>query len=118
MLRHFWDAATAMDPSAASLDEGRRFPMCNPGSLEALFSEAGFEKVDARAIDVSTPFRNFEDFWQPFLGGQGPAPTYVMALSEARRHSLRRQLEGSLPVSSSGEIRLVARSWAVSAQVP
>src|SRR5215475_13463570 len=63
MMRHFWDAAVAMDPSAASLDEGRRFPVCNPESLAALFRKAGLDDVKTRSIDVPTVFRNFDGYW-------------------------------------------------------
>ena len=93
MLRYFWDAAIALDPGAAPLDEGLRFPDCDPNRLSALFNSTGFRAVDVCAIDVTTSFRDFEDYWNPFLGGQGPAPTYVMSLSDDRRESLRRRLQ-------------------------
>src|SRR5262249_20588449 len=31
LMRAFWDAAIAEDPAAADADEGRRFPICQPG---------------------------------------------------------------------------------------
>ncbi len=33
-------------------------------------------------IDITTRFRNFEEYWTPFPGGQGPAPAYAMSLDE------------------------------------
>src|SRR5919202_1845191 len=69
MMRHFWDAAGALDPSAQELDEGRRFLLCRPEPLTNLFQTPGLEKIAVRAIDVPTVFRNFEDYWSPFLGG-------------------------------------------------
>ena len=54
------------------LDEGRRFPLCQPEPLSRVFAAAGLHDVEVRAIDVSTPFQNFEDYWSPFLGGQFP----------------------------------------------
>ena len=113
LMRHFWDAAAALDPIASDLDEGRRFPICRPESLVALWDEAGFTGVTTRAIDVPTVFRDFDDYWNPFLGGQGPAPSYAMSLSEERRHALRDRIRTGLPISADGSIHLVARAWAV-----
>ena len=113
LLRHFWDAAAALDPEAVELDEGRRFPICHPERLAELFRGAGLEKVETRPIDVPTHFRDFDDYWQPFLGGQGPAPGYAQALSEARRAALRERLRAALPAAIDGSIPLVARAWAV-----
>ncbi|MBT8484640.1 MAG: methyltransferase domain-containing protein, partial [Phycisphaerae bacterium] len=76
-LRRFWDAVTAGDPSAADLDEGVRFPICAPPMLTDHFDEAGLRDVTCAAIDVPTRFASFEDYWRPFLGGTGPAPSYV-----------------------------------------
>ena len=75
LIRYFWDAAVALDPTEARpLDEGVRFPICGPAALERAYRAAGFDDVVARAIDVPTRFRDFDDYWSPFLGGQGPAP--------------------------------------------
>ena len=82
MMRHFWDAAAALDPAAAELDEGRRFPLCRPEPLRDLWTDAGLDDVTVRAIDVPTVFADFDDYWRPFLGGQGPAPGYVMSLTD------------------------------------
>jgi SAM-dependent methyltransferase len=113
LMRHFWEAAVALDPAARELDEGRRFPLCRPGPLGALFEEAGLGRVETRAIDVPTHFRDFDDYWRPFLGGQGPAPGYAMALGEERRGALREHLRAQLPIEADGAIRLMARAWAV-----
>jgi trans-aconitate methyltransferase len=82
LMRHFWDAAVALDPQALALDEGRRFPICQPQPLAELFRTAGLSAVEVRAIEIATDFQDFDDYWSPFLGGQGPAPSYAMALSE------------------------------------
>jgi hypothetical protein len=66
-----------------------------------------------RAIDVPTVFRDFDDYWSPFLGGQAPAPGYAMSLSEDRRAALREQIRASLPTNSRGEHHLIARAWAI-----
>jgi SAM-dependent methyltransferase len=113
MMRHFWDAAIDLDPAAREKDEGRRFPLCQPGPLRALFEVAGFQAVATTAITVPTPFRDFEDFWTPFLSGQAPAPGYCMALGEDRRAALRDRLRATLSTAPDGSIALTARAWAV-----
>jgi len=113
LMRCFWDAAKALVPAASALDEGVRFPGCAPAPLEALFTATGLSGVATRAIDVQTRFRDFDDCWSPFLGGQGPAPGYAMSLPEDRRVALREAIRASLPIASDGSIQLTARAWAV-----
>jgi SAM-dependent methyltransferase len=118
LMRRFWDAAAALDPAARSLDEGVRFPICAPAPLAELFGKAGLAAVATRAIDVPTSFRDFEDFWSPFLGGQGPAPGYCLSLANERRAQLRDHLRATLPTQPDGGIELIARAWAVRGIVP
>lgn len=119
MLRHFWDAATALDPAAEALDEGRRrFPICRPEPLREHWESAGLADVAVEPIDVPMAFRDFDDYWLPFLGGQGPAGGYVMSLSEADRTSLRDALRDRLPTRDDGAIELTARAWAVRGRRP
>ena len=113
LMRHFWNAAVALDPDAFELDEGRRFPLCQPQPLRQLFHHAGLTQVDVRPIDIATDFQDFDDYWSPFLGGQGPAPGYAMALSDERRAALRERIRAGLPFAIDGSIPLVARAWAV-----
>lgn len=112
-MRHFWNAAASLDDDAFDLDEGRRFPMCNPTPLTHLFQDAGLHHIETRPIDIPTDFKNFEDFWMPFLGGQGSAPGYAMSLSEERRAELRERIRNSLPYALDGSIQLMARAWAI-----
>jgi SAM-dependent methyltransferase len=118
LMRCFWDAAVALDPAAQALDEGRRFPMCRPDPLRDLFSGAGLHDVATRPIDIATNFASFDDFWSPFLGGQGPAPAYAMSLAEDRREALRERIRSALPMRDDGSIHLVARAWAVRGRKP
>jgi SAM-dependent methyltransferase len=111
-MRHFWNAASALDPAARDFDEGRRFPLCHPEALTNLFRDAGLAEIETRPIDISTDFKDFDDYWTPFLGGQGSAPGYLMSLSEERRAQLRQRIYDSLPFASDGSIPLVARAWA------
>ncbi len=118
LIRKFWDAAVAVDPAAVEFDEGRRFPLCRPDPLRALFDSAGLVDVQVDAIEVPTTFTDFEDLWRPFLGGQGPAPGYCVALPEDRRDALRGHLRDTVPQQPDGTIMLTARAWAVRGTVP
>lgn len=118
LVRRFWDAAKALDPSASALDEASRFPLCAPGPLGAMLAGAGLSRVETRALEVATRFRDFDDYWSPFLGGQGPAPAYAMSLPEDRREALREALRASLPFAPDGSIPLSARAWAVRGRKP
>jgi len=113
LMRHFWNAAAALDPAAFDLDEGRRFPICQPEPLAELFRDARLKDVAVRPIDIPTDFQDFDDYWSPFLGGQAPAPSYAMSLNEERRAALRERLRAGLPFALDGSIPLVARAWAV-----
>jgi len=117
LMRFFWDAAVELDPNAAKMDEGIRFPLCRPEALEKLFVGAGLNGVEVKPIDISTKFSNFDDYWQPFLGGQGPAPAYAMSLDEAARARLRDRIRDRMPIEASGSISLTARVWATRATV-
>jgi SAM-dependent methyltransferase len=111
-LRHFWNAAIAVHPPAAELDEGRRFPICQRESLLRAFEAAGLGAVEVSALEVPTWFRDFEAYWSPFLGGQGPAPGFVKGLTESQRARLRERLRRELPQEGDGSIQLMARAWA------
>jgi SAM-dependent methyltransferase len=117
LMRFFWDAASEIDPGAAKLDEGVRFPVCRPEALRALFAGAGLDKPELTQIDITTSFASFEDYWQPFMGGQGPAPAYAMSLDEDTRVRLRDRLEARLPAQRDGTISMIARAWAIRASV-
>lgn len=113
MMRIFWNTAVALDPQARQLSEGPRFLLCRPEPLASVFESAGLREVAVRAIDVPTVFRDFDDFWRPFLGRQGPAPAYVATLTDAARSALGDRLQATLPVANDGSIHLIARAWAV-----
>lgn len=114
-LRHFWDAAFEIDEASAALDEGRKFTVCRPERLERVFGAAGFSGITTWAIDIPTRFRDFDDYWRPFLGGTGPASGFVVGLDEAHRAALRERLRAMLPIAADGSIELIARAWAVRA---
>ncbi|MGH2444163.1 MAG: SAM-dependent methyltransferase, partial [Chloroflexota bacterium] len=99
--------------AARVMDEERRFPICRPDSLAALFIETGLVQVVVESVRIETVFRDFDDYWLPFLNGQAPAPRYVMSLSEAERYELRELLRARLPISSDGSIPLSTSSLLV-----
>jgi len=113
LIRHFWDAAVDLDPTARELHEGRRFAMCRPAELETLFNDVGLVAVESRGIVIPTVFESFDNYWGPFLGGQAPAPSYLRSLNETRRTALREAVRARLPISADGSIHLTARAWAV-----
>jgi hypothetical protein len=118
MLRQFWDAAVALDPSAGVHDEGSRFPIAAPEPLRAACIAAGFVDVEARAIEIPTVFSSFDDLWLPFLSGTAPGPAYVMSLPEPARTALRDRLRSDVPTEPDGSIHFSARAWAVRGRRP
>lgn len=113
MMRHFWDAAIKIDPAAAEMDAGQRFTICEPNNLRALFESLDLQAVEVMPIDVPTHFKDFDDYWLPFLGAQGSISKYFRALTDETRTAIRDQLQKQLPTTPNGEIPLIARAWAV-----
>lgn len=117
MMRHFWDAAIVISPQDAALDEAERFPICQPEALSALWQEVGLAAITVQALDVPTVFQDFEDYWLPFLGKQGSAPTYLASLDGERQGRIRELLQTRLVPAADGTIALSARAWAVQGRV-
>ncbi|MEZ5747423.1 MAG: class I SAM-dependent methyltransferase [Paracoccaceae bacterium] len=112
----FWKAAASLDPEAARLDEGSRFPFCTRDSLARLCAEAGITAPELTAIEIVTEFLDFEAFWHPFTLGAGPAPGYCLSLPEEQRMALKAVLQERL--GTDGPVHLRARAWAVKAKRP
>lgn len=114
MLRAFWDEAVAVDPSASVRDE-RHMPLSRRGELSALWQSSGLRDVEEVPLTLDMEFSSFDDFWQPFLGGQGPAGAFVAGLpghaSGALRERLRDRLAGVR--SHRSGFTIAARAWAV-----
>jgi SAM-dependent methyltransferase len=95
----FWRAAVALDPGARdemAVAGGR------PGHLEALFAEAGMEDVRGAEHASVVEHPTFEDWWQPFTLGVGPAGGYLVGLDEERQAAVRercREAVGDGPFS-------------------
>jgi ubiquinone/menaquinone biosynthesis C-methylase UbiE len=112
MLRYFWSAALALDPDADRDRDASGFEICKPDRLSQAFQDAGLRDVHVINIDAPTTFRDFEDYWTPFLRGGAPAQTHVASLDEAKRRRLQDKIQASLPIATDGSIRLIARAWA------
>lgn len=113
MMRHFWDAAVAISPHDARLDQAERFPLCHPAPLQTLLENAGLRGVTVVAIDIPTVFESFDEYWAPFLGRVGAAPTYLSSVSDQVRERIRLELKARLAPAHDGRIALSARAWAV-----
>lgn len=118
MLKHFWDTVEALDPGTDDSGPDPRFAICRPEPFADLFRGGGLDDVEVRAVDTPTIFKNFDDYWSPFLNGEAPAQKHTAALSDERRSLLRERLRTNLPVMGNGSIPLIARAWAVKGRVP
>jgi SAM-dependent methyltransferase len=110
LLRRFWDAAVALDPSAAEHDEGRSMPFCTPAELGELWRAAGLGGVSVAPVVVTAGYDGFEDLWRPLELGVGPAGAYAAALASERRAALAQELRRRLGAGRD-PFRLTARAW-------
>jgi SAM-dependent methyltransferase len=118
MLRVFWDEAVALDPTIAPRDE-RNMPLCRRGELAELWRANGLQQVEEQPLAIELAFLSFDDYWLPFLGGQGPAGAYAASLSESARAALEARLrQRLLGERQDGAFTLQARAWAVKGVVP
>jgi ubiquinone/menaquinone biosynthesis C-methylase UbiE len=115
IMRHFWDAAIEQDEAVRDKAESLQFEICAPEPLRQAFADAGMPDAEVEPIVIPTVFRDFDDYWRPFLMATAPAPRHVMSLSEPDRADLRRRLQERLPTEPDGSIRLTAQAWAVRA---
>ncbi|MEA2168289.1 MAG: hypothetical protein QOF76_1589 [Solirubrobacteraceae bacterium] len=118
MLRAFWDAAAVVEPErAAAVDEGTAMRFGREGELEALWVEVGFADVRAAPLVVRASYADFEDLWEPFTAGIGPAGAFVRELDEPGRVALQQAFRAALGVGG-GPFELTARAWAAAGLVP
>ena len=110
MLRAFWDAALSLDPAVP--DEARVLRYTDPDSLRRLWLRAGLGAVEATGLVIAVDYADYEDFWQPFLTGTGPAGAYSVSLDDDRRGALRDAIFQRLG-APGGSFTLTARAWAV-----
>jgi SAM-dependent methyltransferase len=116
LLRRFWDAAAALDPSAGDRDEARCMPFCTPAELGDLWSTAGLAGVAVSAAVVGAGYDGFDDLWRPLELGVAPSGAYVASLAPEQRAALRDELRRRLGVGDR-PFRLTARAWIVTGRV-
>ncbi len=113
MLRIFCDAAASIDDTAKKLDEAH-MPLCRSGELAHLWKKVGLINIHEQPLDIEMRFDSFEDYWRPFLLGQGPAGAYASSLDSTTLQRLRSELRRRLSVPREDvSFVLPARSWAV-----
>lgn len=116
MLRIFWDAVVALDAGAEHVNE-KHMPLSRAGELASLWKEAGLRGVEERPLEIAMRFESFDDYWRPFLLGQGPAGAYVARLSAEGQAALRERLRERLSARPGG-FELRARAWAARGDNP
>jgi SAM-dependent methyltransferase len=109
----FWEAAIALDPAAAAHDERSRYPICQSDRLEELFDSAGLHAVESGEIEIAARFQNFDDYWQPFLAGYGPASAYLLALPSTEQDRLRERLQTVLAPDTTAPFSLPVMALSV-----
>jgi SAM-dependent methyltransferase len=109
LLRAFWDAAIALDETAAALDEGG-MPYCTPPELGGLLSAAGLADVRVEPVVVRARYDGFEDLWAPLESGVAPSGAYAAAQPPERRAALRAELRRRLGAGDE-QFELAARAW-------
>ncbi|WP_116450608.1 class I SAM-dependent methyltransferase [Blastococcus litoris] len=115
LMTAYWDAVLELGLGDPAESEAVRFGFCRPEALRTMATAAGLTDVGTTEIVVPTEFRDFDDFWSPFLGGTGSAPAHLASLPETDRTRVRDAVRERLP---AGEIRLTARAWAVRGTAP
>jgi SAM-dependent methyltransferase len=117
LLRAFWDAAVALDPAAATRDEGRAMPFCSAGELERLWRSVGLADVSVAGVVVAASYDGLDDLWAPLEQGVGPAGAYVAGLDPGPRAALRAAVGRRLD-AGDGPFGLTARAWVAVGRVP
>jgi SAM-dependent methyltransferase len=90
----FWTAARSLDDSI--VDESD-LAGAREGHLAQLFEAAGINEIEADALTVRREHQSFDDWWEPYMAGVGPAGAYVARLEPGARDRLRDHLRGLLP---------------------
>jgi len=115
MLRAFWDAALSIDPHAP--DEARTVRFGRPGEIAELLASAGLEGIEESTLTVTSSYSSFDELWNGFLGGVGPAGSYCVSLHPAERDRLHAALLTVLR-SPSGSFTLGAVARCAVGRVP
>ena len=93
-LSPFWDAARELDPG---VHDESGLAGAREGHLEELFEAAGLREIEATRLSVEVEHPSFDEWWEPFTLGVGPAGAYTVGLDADRRERLRELCRGRLP---------------------
>jgi SAM-dependent methyltransferase len=93
-LSVFWDAARELDPD---VEDESRFAGARQGHLAELFETAGVRDVEESDLAVDVEHPSFEEWWEPFTLGVGPAGVYAARLDPSRQAQLRDRCREMLP---------------------
>ena len=104
-LSLYWDAARELDPD---VEDESELAGAREGHLTELFEAAGLHEVQETHLAVSVEHPTFEDWWEPFKLGVGPAGDYAARLDPKRQAELRERCREKLPAP----FVLTARAWA------
>lgn len=117
--RLLWDTAAGIDPvAAATRDRIFANPLAKPDGMPDLLRAAGLVDVERRSETVRMDFADFDDYWQPLLGGQGPVGGYVAALEPALRDRVAEAVRSAyLSGDTDGPRSLTATAWVVTGRV-
>jgi SAM-dependent methyltransferase len=105
-LSPFWDAARVLEPD---VDDESGLAGAREGHLRELFEAAGLGEVEDTAVTAAVEYPAFEEWWEPFTFGIGPAGGFVAGLSPERRDELRELCRERLPAAP---FTVTARAWA------
>jgi SAM-dependent methyltransferase len=105
-LARFWGPARELDPGVADESE---LPGAREGDLERLLREAGLADVEEQLLTVEVEHASFEEWWEPFTLGIGPAGAYVQGLAQDARDRLRERCRELHP---AGPFAVSASAWA------
>jgi SAM-dependent methyltransferase len=108
LLGTFWQAARSVLPSAPSESP----EMESLDELAALGREAGLDNVVAVPLEVSSRYETFDELWESFQRGVGPAGDFCASLSPELREAVRDEYRSRLGETSGG-FTLGAEAWAV-----
>lgn len=111
LLRVFWDAAAELDPEGVErVDERSRMRFGRQGELAELWRRVELADVEEGSIVVEADYADFDDLWEPFTAGVGPAGAYTASLDDGGRAALKEEYRRRLSVPD-GAFRLGARAW-------
>jgi SAM-dependent methyltransferase len=105
-LSAFWQAARQLDPG---VHDESQLAGVREGHLQELFEAAGLRDIEATTLWADVEHPSFEEWWEPFTGGVGPAGTFVASLDAERRAELRESCRAQLPTAP---FVITARAWA------